>query len=109
VFAILADLDVVGVPVLEPEADPPPVVDRDRILALAIAPQPMQPVAWGNLEIIKACREVHVLKLARGSAGHIRREPSGLSSQVDLLGPLVRERLDHVYNCNASRDTCQTE
>lgn len=92
---VVADLDVEGIPALEPEADPPPVVDRDRVLALTIALQPVQSVAWRNFEIIKTCREVYVLERECGSVGHVRRKPFALPGQVELPGPLVRERLDN--------------
>jgi hypothetical protein len=36
VSVVITDLDIVGIPVLEPEADPPLVIDRDRVLALAL-------------------------------------------------------------------------
>jgi len=95
VSVVVADLDVIGIPALEPEADPPLVIDRDRVLALTIALQPVQSVAWRNFEVIRTCREVYVLELACGAVGHVRRKPFRLPRQEELSGPLARERLDN--------------
>ena len=64
VSVVVTDLDVVGVPVDEPEADPPLVVDRDRVLASAVAFQCVEPIAGWNLQVVDLGREVHILELA---------------------------------------------
>jgi len=51
---VVRNLDIVGITVNEPEADSPLVVDRDCVLALPVSPQPMQPVPWWDLKVIKA-------------------------------------------------------
>jgi hypothetical protein len=47
---VVADLDVVGVAVLEAETDSPLVVDGDRVLADSIALERMEPVTWRDPE-----------------------------------------------------------
>jgi hypothetical protein len=42
------------------------------VLALAVAFQLVQSVAWGDLEIIKVCHQVHIFKLANSSINHIK-------------------------------------
>jgi hypothetical protein len=92
---VIADLNIVRIAILEPEADPPLVINRDGMLAFAITFQPMQSVSRRYLEIIKARRKVYIFKLAYGSTGNIRREPFCLPGLIELVGPLVGERLDH--------------
>jgi len=66
---VVGDLDLVGVAVLEAEADTPLVVHRDRVLTLALALKRMQPVAGRDLEVVEPGRQIDVLELARGLPG----------------------------------------
>jgi hypothetical protein len=50
------------------EAHPPLVVDPDAVLALAVALQRFEVVAWGRLQIFERASAVQVQKLPTGSS-----------------------------------------
>ena len=50
---VVADLDVKGVAILEPKADPPLIVDRYRVLTFAVTLQSVQAVAPWRLQVIE--------------------------------------------------------
>jgi len=45
---VVADFYLIGIAVFEPKADPPLIVDSDRVLALAVIEQGMQAIAGRN-------------------------------------------------------------
>jgi hypothetical protein len=47
---IVDDLDIVNAVVVPPKADPPPVVDPDAVLTVAVAAKGLEAVAWRNQE-----------------------------------------------------------
>jgi len=51
---IVGDLHIVGVPFLPEKADPPLIVDPDRLLAGPVALEGVQPVAGRNAERIQS-------------------------------------------------------
>jgi hypothetical protein len=51
---VIDDFDVIGVTFAKCETDPPPVVDPNAELALAIATQGLKPVRWQPHEILDA-------------------------------------------------------
>ena len=65
---VIADLDLVGVPIFEPEADSPLIVDRDGVLTLPVSLQRMQPVTRRYPEVIQTRRQIDVLELAGRSS-----------------------------------------
>jgi len=75
---VVTDLNVVGITVDEPEADPPLIVDRNRILPSAIARKLMESISRRDPQIIQSRCQVYVLKLAGGTSGHIWRDPLAL-------------------------------
>lgn len=70
---IVTDFDIVGVTILEQKTDSPLVVDRNRILALAVAFEHVQPVAWWNSEIAENGRRIHLFKFAQGPPRYVLR------------------------------------
>jgi len=92
---VVAELDVEGVAVFETEADTPLIVHRDRELPFAVARERMQAIAGRYLEVLDASGRVHLLHLAPGALGDVRRNATCLAGQIELLRLPVSERLDH--------------
>ena len=60
--------------VLHPdEADAPLVVDSDGMLALAVAFQCFQSIAWRNSEMFQFCHRMKLHKLSKRCALEVRR------------------------------------
>lgn len=104
---VIADFDVIGIAGGETETDSPLIVDGDRILTFSVAGKRMKPVTRRYLQVLQARGQIQVLELARGSFRDVRRKPLCLACNVELLGTSIRERFDHVPECNASRDDSQ--
>ena len=104
---VVADLDIVGVPVLEPKADAPLVVDRNGVLAFSVAGEGMEPVAPRHSQVLQSHSEVNILKLANGTFPDIRRPAARLSRRVEIPCVAIRERLYHTPERILSRDACQ--
>lgn len=81
-LVVIAELDIVDITVFEPEADTPLVVDRDRVLPLAVAFKRVQPVARWDPEILDPCGRIDLLELAHGPLRHIRWHAARLAGQV---------------------------
>src|SRR5579862_5865418 len=71
---IITYFNVVCIPVYEPEADTPLIVDRDSMLPLPVPAQGVQPIPGRDPEIVEACREIDVFQLPRRSSLHVPRE-----------------------------------
>ena len=104
---IIAELDVVGIAVHESKADSPLIIHANRMLSFPIAVERVKPIAGWDIQIVQPCGQIDIFKLASRSPGQLRRKSLCLASDVQLLRALVRERLDHLINCNSSRDNCQ--
>lgn len=102
---VIADLNLEGITVDEPEADSPLIVDGDRVLALTVACESMKAVPRRNFEILQPRGEVHILKLAGGSSGDIGGKPFGPPPNVQFPSASIRERLDHllIVTCRVTR------
>jgi hypothetical protein len=94
-LVVVADLDVVRIAVLEPKADTPLVVDRDRELAGSISPERMQPVSGRHPEELDLLGRIDRSQLAQCPPCDIRGNSARRAGHVELLGLFVRERLDH--------------
>ena len=95
---VIGDLDIVGITVVKPETDPPLVVYGDRILSRSIPFQPMQTVAWGNLQIFQSRSKVQVFQTPHRPSNHIRRKSSRLSRHKKVFSVLVPESFYHSKN-----------
>lgn len=104
-LVVIAHFDVVGIAVDEAETDAPLVVHGDRMLALPVAAQRMEAIAWRHLQVVERCGEVHILEFAGRPSGHIRRKALGRAENVQFLRALIRERLDHPSSvrCHVTR------
>jgi hypothetical protein len=94
-LVVVAGLDVIGVAVFEPKADPPLVVDRNGVLTVAITIERVQPIARRDPEILNPRRSVDLFQLAPGAPRHVGRNPSALAGQIQLVCRPVCEGLDH--------------
>jgi len=92
---VVGHLDVVGVAVDEAEANPPLVVDCDRVLSLSVGAEFVEPVARRNPEIVEAIRQVDVLELSPGSPENLRRQSPRPTRREKGLRVPIREGLDH--------------
>ena len=95
---VVRNLDVVGIPVDEPETDAPLVVDGDGMLSLPVSLKFVESVAGRNLQVLEARSQVYVLELSRRPLGDLPWKPFRLTRRVQLLRVPVRERLDHRSN-----------
>ena len=95
---VVRNLDVVGIPVDEPETDAPLVVDGDGMLSFPVSLKFVESVAGRNLQVLEARRQVDVLQLSRRPLGDLLWKPFRLTRRVQLLRVPVRERLDHLSN-----------
>ena len=102
---VVCQFHVVSIAVDEPKADAPLVVDGNGVLSLPVPRKFMKPVAWRNIQVVQARRQVKVLKLARRPPCDLRRKTSRLASCIQVLRMPVRERLDHLPNviCHVTR------
>jgi len=104
---VITDFDVVGLTVFEHKANSPMVVYRYRVLAHSVSPQGMQPIAWRYTEVAKHNGCIYLFEFPKRPLHDFRRETTCGASDVHLLGPFIGKRLDHISQCNASRDACQ--
>ena len=92
---VVSDLDVKGIPIDEPKADAPLVIDRYRMLPLAVSFKLMQPVPWRKSQLVDVGSQVDVFQLSRCSLRDVRRDLLRPAGRKQLLGVSVRKRLDH--------------
>jgi hypothetical protein len=83
---IIGDLDVKSVPAFEPKAEPPLIVDPDRILARTIADQGFQPVGARWSQILKLRRRMQLGKPHQRSSQNIARQPPAFAGGEKLFG-----------------------
>ena len=94
-LVIVAELDVERIAVLESEADPPLIVDRDRVLPRAVAFERVQAIARRDAQVGHCNRDMHRLELAQGPARHIRRDALRRAGPKERLRLAIREGLNH--------------
>src|SRR5262245_26011345 len=92
---VVDDLDFVGMALTPDEADPPLVVDADRMLAAPIALQRLQPVAGRNAKIIETDRVVEKTQLAQSNGLNVARKAAAAKARPDRGRFLVAEARDH--------------
>ena len=77
------------------------------MLAPAVATERVKAIAGRYFEIIERLGQIDVFQSANRSSHEVCRDPSGKAGDVELMSLSIRECLDHMANCNASRDACQ--
>jgi len=79
VSLVVRTLDVVGIPVDEPETDAPLVVDGDGMLSLPFSLKFVESVAGRDLQLLEARSQVDVLQLPRRPLGDLLWKPFRLA------------------------------
>lgn len=95
---VVAELDVVRVPIRESKADAPLIVHRDRILASSIPGQRMEPITGWNTQVVNARSKIDILELSSRSLRNVWWDPPRFAKGVQLLGTTISERLYHLTN-----------
>src|SRR6185437_11682897 len=93
-LVIIHNLDLFSAAVVPHEADPPLIVDADRMLPLAVAFERFQPVAWRVAQIAERAGAVKQEQLAAGlplDAAETRH----VLVREQASGRRVTERADH--------------
>jgi hypothetical protein len=92
---IVAELDVERIADFEAEANPPLIVDRDRVLSRAVSFERVQSIARRDAQVDHGRSDVNSLKLPQGPARHIRRYALRLAGPKQCFRLAIREGLDH--------------
>lgn len=92
---VVAEFNLVCVALLEPEADPPLVIDGDGVLTGTIPLEGVQTIAGRDTKVLQLGSGVERLQLSQRPAGDVRRHPSIPAGAEERLGRAVGERLDH--------------
>jgi len=98
---VVTDLDIVGVTVFETEADPPLVIDGNRVLPGSITCERMQAIAGRDAQVPNDDGRIKGRELAERASCYVRRQTAKLAGDPELLGPPIGERLDH--RCTVTR------
>ena len=104
---VVADFDIVGIAIQKSKADPPLVVDGNRVLTDAVTSERMQSVTRGNSEVTQSRRRIDLFEFSKAPPHNVRREPACLTSYKQIMRALIRKGLDHEIKCKTSRDACQ--
>src|SRR3989338_10450431 len=97
---IICQLDVISVAFYEPEANSPLVIYRDGMLSRSIPLEFMKSVAWGNLQVVHANRQIEICQPSQRPFPDFWRKPLRFARLVQLLRVPVGKRLDHVLSVN---------
>jgi hypothetical protein len=70
---VVTDFDIISVTIFKQKTDSPLVVDRNRISAVTVAFERVQPIAWWNFEVAENGRRTNLFKLAKGPPRYVLR------------------------------------
>ncbi len=88
------NLHILGAVFAEYEAEPPPLVDADTVLSLAISRERFEPIARRNTQIMQTHRNIELLKFGERAFANVRRMRSDRKLGERRGSRLVLERLD---------------
>jgi hypothetical protein len=102
---VVAYLDVIRISIHESKANPPLIVDRNRVLISPVAFQSVQSITRWYPEVLQTRCQIYVFKLTRRTERHIRRESSGRTFLIKFLRAPIGECPDHSGNvaCHVMR------
>ena len=100
---IINNLNLEGIAVSPPKADPPLVIDANAVLASAIALELLQAVAGRDAEIVELLGGIHQSQLAEHDAVKLGGEAPDAFAPEQPLGIAIGEAGDHYANSNAAR------
>ncbi len=92
---IIRYLNVIGIAIAKPKANPPLIVNGNRILPSPVPLQLMEPIARRNFQVSQARREIKILQLPQSPLPDPRRELLRPAALVQLLRTLVSKGLNH--------------
>src|SRR4051812_23557536 len=92
---VVDDFDVVRIVLSPDEANPPLLVDPDRMLSLPIGLQRFEPVGRRYLQICKPPRAIQQAQFAQGAFLNVRRQSPATMAGPDGRGLTVPETNDH--------------
>ena len=93
---IVDDLNGVGVAVIPSETDPPLIVDSNTVLPCAISAQLLEPVTWGQPQILEPQRGVHVAELPEHHAPEVGWKASDGLAVPEPFGVTISEAPNHM-------------
>lgn len=94
---VVANFDIVSIPINPSEAYSPLIVDPDRMLAFPIAPQLLQPIAWRYTQVPEIVSRVNRHQLSPGPFHDVWRERSNVRRLEKLLRQFVVEISYHDF------------
>ena len=94
---VVANFDVVSIPIDPSKAYSPLVVDPDRMLAFSIAPQLLQPIARRYAQVTEIVSGVYCHQLSPGPLNDVWRERSNGRRLEKLLRQFVIEIFYHDF------------
>ena len=93
---IVNNLDLVGIAILPPKADPPLLIDANTVLSGPIASEFLEAIAWWRPEIVEGAGGIHDDELSK----HCPPQVAGIMSHglapKEPFGVSVPEALDHL-------------
>ena len=92
---VVANFDVERVAIDEPKTNTPLVIDGNRVLALPIILQRVQPISWWHSEVVKLRCQIHVLQFPDSTSRDVCWESFGLPIEEQIACAAVGKRLDH--------------
>ena len=86
---IIHDLNVVGVTVLPPKADTPPIIDPNAVLPSAVTRQLLEPVAGRESQVFYCFGGIENEQLSQGGAIETSRpSPNDLAAKESFSVPI---------------------
>jgi len=73
---IVRDLHVVGIALVPPKADAPPLIDANAVLPLTIAGELFKTIARGHAEVVESFRRMQHRQFAPRDTTQVWRESS---------------------------------
>jgi hypothetical protein len=92
---VIRDFNIVSIALHKPEADPPFVINGDRLLPLPISGELVESISWRDSKVIQSLRRVDVFQLPSGPPHHLRWKTLGTARKEHFPRIFVRERFDH--------------
>ena len=92
---VIANFHLDGIVLRPTKADPPLIIDADRMLSRAITPQGFQSVARRNPQVVQTCCAIQQSQFVQGALLDGRGQPTGTLLQPDSLRLPLGETPNH--------------
>jgi hypothetical protein len=87
------DFDLVRITISPCKADPPLVIDADRMLAATVTLQGFQPIAGRDTQVVKTSSVVEETQFSQCPSLYIRRKPSTASRPAQIVAASASRKL----------------